>query len=346
MKTLLVILSAASIIFLSSCDEESPTSTNFSNGSRSIKLYNLNNNLVSTIKNVNGIVYDCIYSDSTFFIYGTYRNDLPELNVSNIFTYSYYGNRIYFYSVAIRGIQACSESRDIFLSSNDDIYMIKDYGSLVSNLTSNGIGHFDSPVFIPNQNMVTYGNSLIGEINGGKIYSQNLESGVLDTLVKENFSYIFPVFVTEDESHLIYTSDNFQRDGFHIKSVNLNNLQDIKVLTSSIGVSRFGKNRSVDDRIVFTSDGTVYMLDLNTAELKAVVTGAQFADISNDGEKIVFSNQHNLVLINSDGTNPKILFSTFVERKYLFLPSFSSNSEQIVFVESDYPFAYHEYEIN
>ena len=94
MKAFLVILSAATIILLTACDEESPTSTSFSNGSRSIKLYNLNNNSVSNIKNVNGVVYDCIYSDSTFFIYGTYRNDLPELNVSNIFTSSYYGNRM------------------------------------------------------------------------------------------------------------------------------------------------------------------------------------------------------------------------------------------------------------
>jgi hypothetical protein len=346
MKAFLVILSAATIILLTACDEESPTSTSFSNGSRSIKLYNLNDNSVSNIKNVNGVVYDCIYSDSTFFIYGTYRNDLPELNVSNIFTSSYYGNRIYFYSAAIRGIQACSESRDIFLSSNDDIYVIKDYGNLVSNLTSNDIGFYDSPVFIPTRNIVTYGNSLIGEINGGMIFSRNLETGMVDVLVNESFSYIFPVFVTEDESHLIYTSNNLQQDGFHIKSVNLDDLQDIKILTNSIGVSRFGKNKTVDDKIVFTSDGTVYMLDLNTAELKAVVTGAQFADISKEGQKIVFSNEHNLVLINSDGTNPKILFSSFVEKKYLFLPSFSLNSEQIVFVESEYPFAYYEYEIN
>jgi len=344
MKALLVILSAVAIIFLTTCDEESPTSANFSNGYRSIKLYNLNNNSVSNIKNMSGVVYDCIYTDSTFFIYGTYRNDLPELSVNNIFMNPYYSNSIYF-NGPVRGVQVCSESRDIFLSSNEDIYMIKDYGSLVSNLTSNDNGFYGSPVFIPNQNMVTYGNSLIGENNGGKIFSQNLESGVLDTLVKENFSYIFPVFVTEDESHLIYTSNGFEQNGFHIKSVNLNDLQDIKILTSSIGVSRFGKNKSVDDRIVFTYDGTLYMLDLNTADLEAIITGAQFADISNDGEKIVFTTAFEMYLINSDGTQLEKLVSKFREKHYLFLPSFSLSNDQIVYVESEFPFAYYEYQI-
>ena len=59
----------------------------------------------------------------------------------------------------------------------------------------------------------------------------------LDTLVSEDISYIFPIFLTEDESHLIYTSDDFYN--YSIKSVNLDDLQDIKVLTSSIQCHTF-----------------------------------------------------------------------------------------------------------
>jgi hypothetical protein len=330
MKTLIFILSVAAILFLTTCEED-PTSPNFSNGYRSIKLINLNNNSVSKIKDVKGIVYDCIYADSAFFTYATNYHDLTELNLCNLNTY--YVNKNYFGT--IYEIRAYPETGSIFVDIFDAIYLVDDYGNTVSNLTGN-IGSYASPVFIQNKNLVTYGNSLISEDNGGKIFSQNLETGAIDTLVKENFHFIFPVFVTEDESHLIYTSDDF--DNYSIKSVNLYNLQDIKVLTSSFRVTHFGKNKSTNDKITFTSKGTVYVLDLNTADLIAVATGGQFADISNDGEKVAFTTQYELYLINSDGTNLQRLINKFPEKKYLFLPSFSINCEQVVFVESSFPY--------
>jgi hypothetical protein len=340
MRTLIFILSATAILFLTTCDEENPTGPNYSNGIRSIWLYSLNNNAFSKIQDVGGPVYDCIYVDSTFFIYGTYHGSLAELSISNIFKYSYYGNRIYFNSATLESIRAYPESKNIFLSDNDNIYLVEDYGNQVSNLTPNFLKFYGSPVFIPNQNLLLYGNALLGENNGGKIFSQNLETGTIDTLVKEQFAIILPVFITEDGSHLIYTSDDFQNYTYSIKSANLYDLQDIKVLTSGIRVTHFGKNKSINDKIAFSSDRTVYVLNLNTADLKAVTSSGQFADISIDGEKVVFTNLYDLYLINSDGTNLKRLISKFPENKYLFLPSFSSNGEQLVYVESDYPFGY------
>lgn len=340
MRTLTFILSAAAILFLTTCEED-PTSPNFSNGYRSIKLINLNNNAVSKIKDVKGIVYDCIYNDSTFFTYATNYHGLTELNLYNLNTH--YVNKIYFKD--IYRIQVNTETGSVFVDPFDDIYLVNDYGNFVSNLTASDFGFYASPVFIPSSNLITYGNSLIGENNGGKIFTQNLDTRVVNTLVQEDFSYIFPVFVTQDESHLIYTSDDMVNYIYSIKSVNLDDLQDIRVLASGIRVTHFGKNRSFNDKIAFTADGTVYVLDLNTADLKAIATSGQFADISIDGEKVVFTTQYELFLINSDGTNLKRLISKFPEKKYLFLPSFSLNDEQIVFVESEYPFAYYEFQI-
>jgi Tol biopolymer transport system component len=51
----------------------------------------------------------------------------------------------------------------------------------------------------------------------------------------------------------------------------------------------------------------------------------------------VFTTQSELFLINSDGTNQQKLVSKVAEKKYLLDPSFSSNGEQIVYIESDYP---------
>ena len=60
MRTLTLILSAVAILFFTTCDEESPTGPNFSNGLRSINLYNLNSNSISKIEDVNNVVYDCV----------------------------------------------------------------------------------------------------------------------------------------------------------------------------------------------------------------------------------------------------------------------------------------------
>ena len=347
MKTLVFILSAAAILLFTTCEEDSPMYEDHIEKARTIKIFNLNDNSIEKMWNVYGDLYDHIVLDRNTITYSTYYTDgdyehgytyagklVVREFVSPFNTYTYYapaGQYIFSYS-------AYPEANSIFVSAGD-IYLIKDNGNLVSNLTSNEIGDYGSPVFIPSQHLVLYGNSLISENNGGKIFSQNLETGVVDTLVEEKFAYIFPIFITEDKSNLIYTSDDFYN--YSIKSVNLDDLQDIKVLTSNIRVTHFGKNKSINDRIVFTSGGTVYVLDLNTADLKAIASSGQFADISIDGEKVVFSTQYDLYLINSDGANQQKLISKASENIYLSLPSFSSDNEQIVFVESNYPFRYH-----
>ena len=64
-----------------------------------------------------------------------------------------------------------------------------------------------------------------------------------------------------------------------------------------------------------------------------------------DGEKVVFTTAFEMYLINSDGTQLEKLVSKVREKYYLFLPSFSLNNNQIVYVESEYPFAYYDYQI-
>ena len=82
-------------------------------------------------------------------------------------------------------------------------------------------------------------------------------------------------------------------------------------------------------------------MDLNTGDILNVATSGQFADISNDGQKVVFTTESEMYLVNSDGTNQQKLVSKISENKYLFLPSFSSDGQQIVFVESDFPYGFY-----
>jgi len=328
MRTLVFILSAATILFLTTCEED-PTSANFSNGLRSIKLFNLSDNSITKIEDVNNVVYECIYIDSANFAYSTFYHALGELIMRDLRSYySYVG---YFGNGPIFCVRLYPEIESVFL---DGIYWIKNFGEIVSNLAS-GV----SPVLIANSNELTYGD--FNNLSEGMIISHNLETEVIDTLIKVGGSFLTPIYITKDETHLIYTEQDLNTGGVSIRSLNLFDLHDIKTLTSSIPISKLGKNRSVDDKIAFTSKGTVYVLDLNTGDILNVATSGQFADISNDGQKVVFTTGSEMYLINSDGTNEQKLISKVAENKYLFLPSFSSDGEQIVFVESDYYYGYY-----
>jgi hypothetical protein len=328
MRTLFFILSAAAILFLMSCEED-PTSSNFSNGLRIIKLYNLNSNSVSNIEEVKNVVYDCEYKDSSNFGYSTYYHAIGELIVRDLRTYNSYNG---YFSSFIFCFRLYPELESIF---TDGIFWIKNFGEIVSNLASGF-----SPVLIANSNELTYGD--FNNLSEGMIISYNLETEVIDTLIKVGGSYLTPIFITEDEAYLIYTEQDLNTGGVSIKSLNRFDLQDIKTLTSSIPISKLGKNRSVDDKIALTSKGTVYVLDLNTGDILNVATSGQFADISNDGQMVVFTTGSEMYLINSDGTNQQKLISKVEESKYVFLPSFSSDDQQIVFVESDYYYGYYQ----
>ena len=265
MRTLAFILSAVAILFLISCEED-PTSANFSNGLRSIKLYNLNSNSVSKIEDVNNVVYDCVYKDSAYFAYSTFYHAIGELVARNL--YSYYSGYSYFEGGPILDFRIYPDIASIFLTASDGIYLVNDYDKLISNLTKNYDGSFASPVLLSDRNSLAYGSSLISETNDGVIVSQNLETASIDTLLRVRGSMLLPIFITADGSHLIYTETDFNTFAVSIKSINLFDLQDIKTLTNSIAISTLGKNRSVDDKIVFTSKGTVYVLDLQMLNVK------------------------------------------------------------------------------
>lgn len=342
MKTLIFILSATAILLLTTCDDESPTSSNFSNGLRTINLYNVSSGEISKIVSVSNVVYDCLYPDSTYFAYATFYRDLSELAVRNLKSHYYY-YKYYFEKLPINDIKIYPEQNSIFLSNSLDVYSVNSYGEVVSNLTINDEAECTNPVFIPQRNLVVYGSYNVG-YNNGRIFSQNLATSEMDTILSNYHAHIYsPIFATNDGSHLIYI--DYDLEYYSIKSINLDDPNDIQIFMPPSAKATIGKNKSIDDKIALTSGKTVYLLDIDTGDLTEIISEAQFADISNDGEKVVFTNQHDLFLINSDGTGLKRLISKFPEKKYLFLPSFSSNDEQIVFVESEYPFAYYEFQI-
>jgi Tol biopolymer transport system component len=171
------------------------------------------------------------------------------------------------------------------------------------------------------------------------IIGQDLNTAQKDTLLKSVDHYpLTPLFLTQDEKFLIYSepSSIYYPDILSIKSLELANPQNNRVLAGGLSIIPTGMIKSHNDKTAFSSDGQIYVLDLNTSELTPIASG-EFASISNNGEKVVFTTGFELFIINLDGSNFQKIVSKTSEKKYLFLPFFSIDDEQVVFVESNYP---------
>ncbi len=342
MRTLVFILSAAAILLFTTCEEDNPVYEDHIEKARTIKIFNLSDSSTQKIWNVYSDLYDRIVLDGNTITYSTYYTDgdyehgygyagklvIKEF-VSPFDTYTYYaGQYIFSYS-------SYPEENSIFISAGD-IYRIVGRGSSVINLTNSFPQQESCPIYVSTGNLLIYKTQ---SDTVGMIIKQNLNTSQKDTLVKSADHYpLTPLFVTEDERFLIYSepSSIYYPDILSIKSLELANPQNIRVLAGGLSIILTGMVKSHDDKTAFSSDGQIYILDLNTSELTPIASG-EFASISNNGEKVVFSTGFELFIINSDGSNLQSIASKVSEKKYLFLPFFSTDDEQVVFVESNYP---------
>ena len=345
MKTLVFILSAAAMLFLTTCDEESPTAPNYENSLRAIKMFDLKINSEKKLVSVYKQVRSCVLLDTTKLIYSTVFEDGDEyhgyggggkLVIRDLINLNDYNQ--YFSYGYIQSFKVYPDINSIFLSDGDDLFRMIGEGESVINLTNSfGVAE-ESPVFSTNNSLLVY-RHLDYNNYFSALLSQNLINNAVDTLViSQNSNLLGAIFILENSSRLIYYELTDTRTAGWIKSVNLLNLFDVQALTDSIPITTIGKIKSTDDKIAFTSAGTVYVLNLITAEIEAIATGAQSACISNDGQKIVYTTRQELFLVNSDGTNMRKLVSKVSSNKYLFLPSFSNDDQQILFLESDNPY--------
>jgi len=344
MRTLVFILSAAAILLLISCEEDNPVYEDHIARARTIKIFNMSDNSTEKIWNVYGDLYDRIVLDGNTITYSTYYTDgdyehgygyggklVVKEFVSPFDTYTYYaplGQYIFSYS-------SYPEENSIFVSAGD-IYRIVEQGSSVVNLTNSFPQQENCPLYVSTGNLLIYRTQ---SDTVGMIIKQDLNTSQKDTLVKSADLYpLTPLFVTEDERFLIYSepSSIYYPDILSIKSLELSNLQNMRLLAGGLSIIPTGMVKSHDDKTAFSSDGQIYVLDLNTSELTPIASG-EFASISNNGEKVVLTTGFELFIINSDGSNMQNIVSKTSEKKYLFLPFFSIDDEQIVFVESNYP---------
>lgn len=344
MRALIFILSAAAILLFTTCEEDNPVYQDQIARARTIKVFNLSDSSSQKVWNVYGDLYDRIVLNGNTITYSTYYTDgdyehgygyggklVVKEFVSPFDTYTYYaplGQYIFSYG-------CYPEENSIFVSAGD-IYKIVGQGSSVNNLTNSFPQQESCALY------VSTGNSLIYKTQSdtvGMIIKQDLNTSQKDTLVKSADKYpLTPLFVTEDERFLIYSepSSIYYSNILSIKSMEFANPQNVRVLAGGLSIITSGMVKSHNDKTAFSSDGQIYILDLNTSELTPLASG-EFASISYNGEKVVFTTGFELFIIDSDGSNLQRIASTTSVKKYLFLPFFSTDDEQVVFVESNYP---------
>jgi hypothetical protein len=342
MKSLLVILSAAAIILLTACDEETPTNPSNSDNLRSINVFDLNSrSIIKTINHYNP-VRDIVFYNNSTFIY------VQGFGVNDGWNGTAYGNKIimtdftgfsnnftYFAGLDVNGFSVSPQIGSFFFSADFDIYRVNDNGNSIIKLTNRNNVWKYNPIYSVGSSLLIYGYT-DWQFQYCGILGVNVLTNEADTLLKvRNGSsvYLLPLFIIENSNRLIYSESNDLLGSGSIKSLNLLDHQDINVIATGIPIQAIGKNISSDGKMVFSSDGKIYTLDLNNSEMKFVTDG-MFADISNDGNRILFATPFELFLINSDGSNPQKLTSKLAEKEYISYLSFSPDNERIVFLQS------------
>jgi hypothetical protein len=345
MRTIVFILSAAAILLFTTCEEEMTTLPNYENSLRTIKILDINSNLETKLVSIYKQVRSCVLVDTITLVYSTNFEEGDEYHgyggggklvirdLINMTDYNQYFSKGY-----IQSFRTYPDINSIYLSDGDDLFKMIGRGESLVNLTNSFGAAEESPIYSIDNSLLIY-RYLDYSNYFSALLSRDLNTSIVDTLVKsQNSNLLGAIFVLENSNRLIYYELTDTRTAGWIKSVNLSDLFDIQALTDSIPITTIGKIKSVDDKIAFTSAGIVYVLNLNTAELDAIATGAQSACISNDGNKVVYTTRQELFLVNTDGTNTQKLTSKVTPDKYLFLPSFSSDDQKILFLESDNPY--------
>lgn len=342
MKTLLAIVSTAAIIFLTACDEEAPTNPSNSDQLRSINVYDLNSGSITTTISHYVPVRDIVFYNNSTLLYSKEYGDNDGWNGTS------YGTRLmmldftsssnnfsYFSQGSVNSINVNPEIGSFFFSSDFDIYRVNDYCNSITRLTNTTNVWESNPLYSDEKSLLFYGYT-DWQFQYCGILGINVLTNEADTLLKvRNASsvYLLPLFTIENSNRLIYSESNDLSGSGSIKSLNLLDHQDIKIIANNIPIKTIGKNISSAGKMVFSSDGKIYTLDLNNSEMKFITDG-MFADISNDGNKILVATPFEIFLINADVSNPQKLISRLKEKEYISYLSFSPDNERIVFLQS------------
>ncbi len=330
MNIITSILCSFLVFFFLSCNEDNPTQINLNSAKKTIYSVDNNgeNNKVVSEQSILLLDFDCISDSLIFFTTGhsiilqstinpldNYKFDIPNSNF-------------------LEGINFYNQGLTIVLGAGQDIYKAENYGGTFINLTKDTLENY--PIYLEEANSIIYRRDG-GENDYRYLEKLDLSTRQKTTLYKSKSYELFPRYVTQDAEKLIFYEsrlNGYQKGYFKI--LEISNPENVSVLGSCSFLGAYYSSFS-DDKIVHTLDGEVILIELSTATEKVLDYNINFANISNDGETIVYADDKFVYLKNlNDGTR-KTIINLYGSDKYIHQVSLSPNSGKIIYVESIVP---------
>lgn len=333
----LIVLVAISFVLIS-CSEKGPTEVPSDQGIREIHIYDIQDNKDITLTNEVGRVnsFDFIDNTSVYFTniysYGApaYGYSFAE-TVNKLSLDSQSSSVVYNAPSYINCLNNVS-SNSFVLETDGDIFRLGIDGAAVTNLTSSII-HETSGILDNVSNDLYVGTK---ESESNQIYKQNLLTNQKTVLIDDNLNYLFPLFLNQDRSKLIYFEQNMvlSPNRGYIKVIDIQNPNNIVTLTECSISALLNSEMSDNDNLVYCSDGRIYLINLLNSNLDLITYGNS-VDISKDGSQIVYSNDERMIYLHSLLSNERYLL-TSGNLAYAYSPKFSPDGQKIIYITSDF----------
>lgn len=332
MKTLIFILSAAAILLLTTCDEESPTTIGPNEADpfiASVDKTGENNKAIAEYSQ-NLCYLECL-SDSLVFYSTFYEIILQSMsNPSNKFTIKTEGDQ---------GAKAYDNGSLIIFSRGGDICKVENRVNLIVNIT-NTIDTFETyPIYLEEDSSLFY---MTSDLYNGYVHSlvkHNLITNKKEKLYGSNAIYIIPLYANSNKERLIFFETSlYDFDRGYFKSLSLTNYSNIQLLGSASFNGAINSSISDNNKIVHTSFSRTIIFDINTLNEKIIgYNKPQHSSISKDGNFIIEANDWSLYLYNGQGSTIKPLLEIINGERYFHKVAFSPSSNKIVYVQSKSP---------
>jgi len=333
----LIVLVAISFILLS-CNEKGPTEVPPDQGIREIHIYNIQDNkditLTSEVGRVNS--FDFIDNTSVYFTniysYGIPAYGYVFAETVNKFSLDSQSSSVLYNAPTYINCLNNASTNSFVLETDGDIYNLGIDGAVVTNLTNSTI-HETAGVLDNISNDLFVGTK---DSENNQIYKRNLLTNQKTVLIDNNLNYLFPLFLNQDKSKLIYFEQNMVSapNRGYIKVIDIQNPNNKVTLAECSITALLNSEMSDDDKLVYCSDGRIYLINLLNSNLELIAYGNS-VDISKDGSQIVYSNDERMIYLHSLLSNERYLL-TSGNLAHAYSPKFSPDGQKIIYITSDF----------
>lgn len=337
-KSIIIVLLFIGLILVS-CDEKSPTEVPLDQVIREIRTINIQDNTNALLSREVGYVNNLGFTDNstvfftTVYSYGkpasgyTFAENIVRQPIDSPTKSTIFNAPSYINSLINRN------ALHFTFASGGDIYKVTTDGSSSFNLTNST--EYESAGVLNEYSNELFVGTKFSENN--QLYKINLTTNEKFHLIENSINYIYPLFLCQDNTRLIYLESNnvVSPARGYLKTLEINNPQNQHTLVEVSTTSMLDISKSNNDILVFPSDGKIFMVDIPNNEIKVIALGNS-ADISTDGIRIIYSDgRNNLWLYSIVDENIQQLY--YEEVNNIYFPRFSPDGQKAVFITSAAP---------